>query len=157
MATILNGSMNGLSLQSASGAKPIELSFPLPDAPTTHVNLHLTDNQNSLLVFLTTSTTESASGTAPLGSLIYAIPNTSNPRALPLTTPLVPHASTQDFATRVATALARKVSKPVYVGSSLSFSNAALGGVVEEEMRGLSRCIDVIVRCVDGKISHSVV
>lgn len=79
----------------------------------------------------------------------------SNPSALPLTTPLLPHASSQDFATRVAIALARKVKKPVYVGSSLSFSGTAMGGAVEEEMRGLSRCIEVIVGVVEGRLSRT--
>ncbi|KAJ4362680.1 hypothetical protein N0V95_001388 [Ascochyta clinopodiicola] len=53
---------------------PIEVSFPLPKAPRTDINLQLSDNGPNITVFLTTSTPDSASS-VPLGSLVYAMPN----------------------------------------------------------------------------------
>ena len=34
---------------------------------------------------------------------------------------------------------------PVYVGGSVSFAGAGLGGTVEEEMDGIRRCVEVVV------------
>jgi hypothetical protein len=50
-----------------------------------------------------------------------------------------------DFATRLAKVLARKTAKPVYVGNSISFASAGMGGTVEEEMEGFRRCVEVVV------------
>lgn len=52
---------------------------------------------------------------------------------------------------RLAKLLARKLSVPVYVGNSISFATAGLGGTVEEELDGLKRCIDVVVEAVEKK------
>jgi len=37
------------------------------------------------------------------------------------------------------------VGKPVYVGNSISFAAAGMGGTVEEEMEGFRRCVEVVV------------
>jgi hypothetical protein len=55
---------------------PIEVSFPLPKAPHTNIHVQLTDNGPNLLLFLTTSSAESASSST-LGSFVYAMPNVS--------------------------------------------------------------------------------
>ena len=54
-----------------------------------------------------------------------------------------------DFATRLAKVLARKVGKPVYVGNSVSFASAGMGGTVEEEMEGFRRCVEVVVALLE--------
>lgn len=54
--------------------EPIQVSFPLPKAPRTDINLQLQDNGPNITVFLTTSTPDSASS-VPLGSLVYTMPN----------------------------------------------------------------------------------
>jgi hypothetical protein len=41
--------------------------------------------------------------------------------------------------------LARKTAKPVYVGNSISFASAGLGGTVEEEMEGFKKVVEVIM------------
>jgi hypothetical protein len=41
--------------------------------------------------------------------------------------------------------LARKIAKPVYVGNSISFASAGLGGTVEEEMEGFKKVVEVIM------------
>jgi hypothetical protein len=56
---------------------PIEVSFPLPRAPHTNIHLQLTNNGPNLLLFLTTSSPESATSSA-LGSFVYAMPNVRN-------------------------------------------------------------------------------
>ena len=58
-----------------SSARPIELSFPMPKAPETSIHVHLTINTTSLLLFLAPSTSGEASGTASMGSFVYAIPD----------------------------------------------------------------------------------
>jgi len=58
-----------------TGAKPIQLSVALPHSPDTRIRLHLTIHKLSLLLFLTTTSVESASTTASVGSFVYAIPN----------------------------------------------------------------------------------
>ncbi|KAF2816582.1 uncharacterized protein BDZ99DRAFT_458436 [Mytilinidion resinicola] len=119
-----------------------ELSFPLPRAPQSHIHLHLTNHTTSLLLFLTSSG-ESASTLSSLGSFVYAMPNRTGGQ--PLSTPLYTQGSTLDFATRLARVLAKKVGKPVYVGNSVSFAGAGMGGTVEEEMEGFRRCVEVVV------------
>ncbi|KAF2740836.1 hypothetical protein EJ04DRAFT_530967 [Polyplosphaeria fusca] len=127
----------------ASSINPIEVSFPLPKAGQTDVHLQFTNNATNLLLFLTTTTTES-SAAAPLGSFVYAMPNKASPSD-PLSTPLYTHSATLDFTTRLAKVLAKKTGKPVYVGNSISFASAGMGGTVEEEVEGFRRCIEVIV------------
>ncbi|EOA85437.1 uncharacterized protein SETTUDRAFT_49170, partial [Exserohilum turcica Et28A] len=142
---------------------PIEVSFPLPKAPATNIHLQLTNNGPNLVVFLTTASPESASASAPLGSFVYAMPNVRvfsvlsyaycsvvgiSKKATPadtLSTPLYTHGATLDFTTRLAKVLARKLGKPVYVGNSMSFASAGMGGTVEEEMEGFRRVVGVVV------------
>ncbi|KAF2497238.1 hypothetical protein BU16DRAFT_526258 [Lophium mytilinum] len=119
-----------------------ELSFPLPRAPQSHIHLRLTNHTTSVLLFLTTSV-ESTSTLSSLGSFVYAMPNRTGGQ--PLSTPLYTQGSTLDFATRLARLLAKKLGKPVYVGNSISFAGAGMGGTVEEEMEGFRRCVDVVV------------
>lgn len=66
-----------------------------------------------------------------------------------LSTPLYTHSGTLDFTTRLAKVLARKIGKPVYVGNSISFASAGMGGTVEEEMEGFKRCVQVVVGLLD--------
>lgn len=63
---------------------PIQISFPLPRAPETSIHLHLTINEVSLLLFLTTALNGDTSTTPPLGSFVYALPNVSISFALTL-------------------------------------------------------------------------
>jgi hypothetical protein len=55
--------------------EPIQLSLPLPHAPSVRVNIHLTIQSTSIVLFLTTSSADAASTSCPLGSFVYAIPN----------------------------------------------------------------------------------
>lgn len=48
-----------------------------------------------------------------------------------------------EYATRTAKILARRMGVPVYVGCSID--STALGLVVEEEMEGLKRIVEVIM------------
>jgi hypothetical protein len=151
---------------------PIEVSFPMPRAPHTNIQLQLTNNGPNLLLFLTTTTADAASS-SPLGSFVYAMPNVSyfmlssihafatmpeghkkrwlkstTQRASPtetLSTPLFTHSATLDFTTRLSKILARRTSKPVYVGNSISFASAGMGGTVEEEMEGFRRVVEVVM------------
>ena len=45
--------------------------------------------------------------------------------------------------------LARKTGKPVYVGNSISFASAGMGGTVEEEMEGFRRVVEVAMGLLD--------
>ncbi|KAJ4288474.1 hypothetical protein N0V90_011710 [Kalmusia sp. IMI 367209] len=126
---------------------PISVAFPLPKAPQTNIHLQLYNNGPNVLLFLTTSTPESSTA-APLGSLVYAMPNRTNPSD-PLSTPLFTPQNTLDFTTRLAKVLARKLKRPVYVGNSMSFASAGMGGTVEEEMEGFRRVVEVVVGLVD--------
>lgn len=73
------------------------------------------------------------------------MPNRTNRAAPSLSTPLYTQSSTLDFATRLAKVLAKRVGKPVYVGNSISFAAAGMGGTVEEEMEAFKRCVEVVV------------
>lgn len=48
-----------------------------------------------------------------------------------------------EYTTRLAKILARRMARPVYVGCSLD--PGALGLMVEEEMEGLSRVVDMVM------------
>ena len=37
------------------------------------------------------------------------------------------------------------MEKPVYVGNSISFASAGMGGTVEEEMEGFRRVVEVVM------------
>lgn len=41
--------------------------------------------------------------------------------------------------------LARKTGKPVYVGNSISFASAGMGGTVEEELEGFKKVVEIVV------------
>ncbi|KAK8190793.1 hypothetical protein BKA81DRAFT_285676, partial [Phyllosticta paracitricarpa] len=128
--------------------KPVQLSFPLPRASNTRINIHLTIQSTALLLFVTTTSPEHDAGaTAPMGSFVYAMPSTttSSSQQQPISTPLYVQAPTLDLATRLARILARKSGRPTYVGNSTSFASAGLGGSVEEEMEGLARVVEVVM------------
>ncbi|KAI9701089.1 MAG: hypothetical protein M1836_001758 [Candelina mexicana] len=150
-STTTNGALSPYSTPSIA---PIELSFPLPKSPNTTVHLHLTNHTTSLLLFLTTTTGESISTPSSLGSFVYAMPDRTNTRNV-LSTPLYTRESSLETATRLAKLLARKMGKPVYVGSSISFAGGGMGGTVEEEMEGFERIVDVVLgvvgRGVEGR------
>jgi hypothetical protein len=77
--TTTSMSAHAMATTSANGDAshaPIEVSFPLPRAPHTSIHLQLTNNGPNLLLFLTTSSAESANSSA-LGSFVYAMPNVS--------------------------------------------------------------------------------
>lgn len=148
---------------------PIEISFPLPKAGNTNINLQLRDNGPNITLFLTTSTPDAASA-IPLGSLVYAMPNVCcQPLTVssqgsadqliqratpsqPLSTPLFTHSATLDFTTRLSKLLARKTGKPIYVSSSMSFANAGMGGTVEEEMEGFKRVVEVVMGLLNKEV-----
>ncbi|KAK7187958.1 hypothetical protein DPSP01_003155 [Paraphaeosphaeria sporulosa] len=134
-------------LNGEASTSPISVSFPLPRAPQTNIHVQLHDNGPNILLFLATSTPES-SNAAPLGSFVYAMPNRNNPSD-PLSTPLFTPPTTLDFTTRIAKILTRKLKKPVYVGNSISFASAGMGGTVEEEMEGFKRVVEVVVGLVN--------
>lgn len=153
---------NSQNLEEQPPVRPIELSFPLPKAPETRIHLHLTINTTSLVLFLTTSLSGDTSTTAPLGSFVYALPDVSlaschshpyksdrssqriNPGQT-LSTPLYTYESSLEFTTRLAKLLARKTGKATYVGNSISFASAGMGGTVEEEMEGFKKVVEVVV------------
>ena len=62
-----------------------------------------------------------------------------------LSTPLYTYESSVEFTTRLAKLLARKTAKPVYVGNSISFASAGMGGTVEEEIEGFKKVIEVVI------------
>lgn len=68
-----------------------------------------------------------------------------------LSTPLYTQGATLDFTTRLAKLLARKIGKPVYVGNSMSFASAGMGGTVEEEMEGFRRVVEVVMGLLKEK------
>ena len=62
-----------------------------------------------------------------------------------LSTPLYTYESSVEFTTRLAKLLARKVGKAVYVGNSISFASAGMGGTVEEEIDGFKKVVEVVM------------
>jgi hypothetical protein len=55
--------------------------------------------------------------------------------------------------------LARKTYKPVYVGNSMSFASAGMGGTVEEEIEGFKKVVAVVmgeVQKTEGQIRNGV-
>lgn len=69
----------------------------------------------------------------------------------PLFTPLYTYESSLEFTTRLAKLLARKVGKPVYVGNSILFASAGMGGSVEEEMEGFKKVVEVVMEELQKK------
>jgi hypothetical protein len=74
----------------------------------------------------------------------------SSDTAHPLSTALYTVGASLDFTTRLARLLARKTNKPTYVGNSISFAGAGLGGTVEEEMEGFRRVVDIVIASIEG-------
>jgi len=71
-----------------------------------------------------------------------------------ISTPLYTYESSVEFTSRLAKLLARKTGKPVYVGNSISFASAGMGGTVEEEMEGFKKVVEVVmeeVKKIDGQ------
>lgn len=62
-----------------------------------------------------------------------------------LCTHLCTYESSIDFTTRLAKLLARKIKRPIYVGNSMSFASAGMGGTVEEEMEGFKKVVEVVM------------
>jgi hypothetical protein len=56
---------------------------------------------------------------------------------------------TLDFATRLATILAKRTNKPIYVGNSISIASAGSGGDVQEEMESFKKIVSVVIASVD--------
>lgn len=123
---------------------PIELSFPLPKSLGTLIHLHLTISTTSILLFLTTTEGGDRSTPASLGSFVCALPDRSNP-GLTISTPLYIHEPSLEFTTRLARLLAHKSKRPVYVGNSISFATAGMGGTVEEEMEGFRKVVEIVM------------
>ncbi|OJJ87699.1 proteasome assembly chaperone 4 family protein [Aspergillus glaucus CBS 516.65] len=125
-----------------SQIQPKELSFLLPKALHTTAHIHLTALETCAMVFITTSTPGDNTGSAkPMGSFVYAMPDRINPKSVLSTTLYT--SSSIEFTTRLAKILARRMARPVYVGCSLD--PGALGLMVEEEMEGLGRIVDVVM------------
>ncbi|KAL2838886.1 hypothetical protein BJY01DRAFT_219619 [Aspergillus pseudoustus] len=127
----------------AQPARPMELSFPLPKSLHTTAHIHLTVLDSCTMVFLATSTPgDSAGSVKPMGSLIYAMPDRTSSRST-ISTTLYTTPSTEEYATRVAKILARRMHVPVYVGCSIDPS--ALSLLPEEEMEGLTKIVDTVM------------
>ncbi|CAK4030127.1 uncharacterized protein RCC_09633 [Lecanosticta acicola] len=124
-------------------SKPIEIAIDLPQSPGIRVNVHLTTLETSILLFLTSSSTETAQGAASMGSFVYAMPDRYNPTQ-PMSTALYTMPSSLDFTTRIAKVLCRRLQKPCYVGCSINLSGAAGGGSVEEEMEAFRNIVEVV-------------
>jgi hypothetical protein len=62
-----------------------------------------------------------------------------------ISTPLFTYESSIEFTTRLARLLARRTGKPIYVGNSISFASAGLGGTVDEEMEGFKKVVEVVM------------
>lgn len=123
--------------------KPQEISFPLPKALHTTAHVHLTILETCVTIFLATTTPGEPGGSLkPMGSFIYAMPDRHSPRSV-ISTVLYSSPSTEEYTSRVAKILARRMSLPVYVGCSID--PRALELAVEEEMEGLSKLVEVIM------------
>jgi len=55
-----------------------------------------------------------------------------------------------DFTTRLAKVLVRKTQRAVHVGSSATFTGAAGGGTVEEEMESFKRIVEVVGKEIEN-------
>ncbi|KAF7593288.1 hypothetical protein BBP40_011747 [Aspergillus hancockii] len=128
----------------APQVQPQEISFPFPKALHTNAHIHLTLFDTCATVFLATSTPgDSAGSVKPMGSFIYAMPDRTNTRNT-LSTTLYNSPASVEYTTRIAKVLARRMRIPVYVGCSID--PTALGQTVEEEMEGLTKIVDVIIK-----------
>jgi len=52
---------------------------------------------------------------------------------------------TLEFTTRLAKLVAKKTRLPAYVGNSISFASAGLGGTVEEEMEAFKQVAELVL------------
>lgn len=52
----------------------------------------------------------------------------------------------------MARLFAKKTQLPVYVGSSISFESAGLGGTVEEEMEAFRKVVDIVAEKLQTKL-----
>jgi Proteasome assembly chaperone 4 len=68
----------------------------------------------------------------------------------PLSTPLCTVEPTFELTTRLAKLLAKKTRLPVYVGNSMSFASAGLGGTMEEEMEAFKQVAGLVL----SKLQH---
>ncbi|KAL4799097.1 hypothetical protein BDV19DRAFT_355978 [Aspergillus venezuelensis] len=126
-----------------------ELSFPLSKALHTTAHIHLTVLDTCVMIFLATSTPGDSSGSVkPMGSFIYAMPDRTSPRST-ISTTLYTAASTEEYATRIAKILARRMGVPVYLGCSIN--PVALGLLPEEEMEGLTGIVDKVMKKWDER------
>ncbi|KAB8230101.1 hypothetical protein BDV23DRAFT_156407 [Aspergillus alliaceus] len=144
MATAAEAAMPPQVANVAPHVKPQELSFPLPKALHTTAHIQLTVLDTCAMVFLATSTPgDSAGSVKPMGSFIYAMPDRTNTRNT-ISTTLYNIPGSVEYTTRIAKILARRMKIPVYVGSSID--PTALGLLVEEEMEGLTKIVDAIMK-----------
>ncbi|KAE8160712.1 hypothetical protein BDV40DRAFT_289917 [Aspergillus tamarii] len=144
MATAVEASIPPQVENLAPHAKPQELSFPLPKALHTTAHIHLTLLGTCATVFLATSTPgDSAGSVKPMGSFVYAMPDRTNPRNT-ISTTLYNLPGSVEYTIRIAKILARRMTVPVYVGCSID--PTALGLLVEEEMEGLTKIVEVIMQ-----------
>ncbi|KAF3392312.1 hypothetical protein DPV78_010741 [Talaromyces pinophilus] len=143
MATTISNQPPPLSDSANPSLKPIELSFPLPKTPHTTVHIHLTPMKTSTMVFLSTTTPgDSGSTMKPMGSFVYAMPDSTNPKST-ISTILCNSPGSIEYATRTAKVLARKTKLPVYVGCNID--PVSTGTTVEEEMEGFKKIVDAIM------------
>ncbi|KAF4547540.1 Hypothetical protein D9617_40g012790 [Elsinoe fawcettii] len=131
-------------------AEPIQLAVPQPFTPTARLHIHLTILATTLILFVTSGGSDSGTSGAAMGSFVYAMPDRYNPTQ-PISTTLYTSPASQDFATRLAKVLAKRTGKAVHVGSSVSFADAAQGGIVEEEMEGFKRIVDVVTAQIEAR------
>ena len=141
---------------------PIQLSLPLPRSMDTRIYIQLTVKSKAVVLFLTTASAEEATSPTPLGSFVYALPDVGFPPLLqywyrgltlvqrynptqPLSTPLCTVEPTLEFTTRLAKLITRRTQLPTYVGNSVSFANAGLGGTVEEEMEAFKQVAELVL------------
>jgi hypothetical protein len=59
------------------------------------------------------------------------------------------------MANMIAKMVARRTGLPAYVGNSLSFSNTALGGAVEEQMDLFKKIAEVVVEHLKPRADSS--
>lgn len=62
----------------ATDPEPVQLSFPMPNAPATNIYLHLTVNATSVVLFLSSLAADSGAAAVAMGSFVYAMPNVSS-------------------------------------------------------------------------------
>jgi hypothetical protein len=148
-----------MSSQEIQRSPTLQLSVLLPRSTQTRIHIHLTAYSKAIMLFLTTtgpSEGDDPSGLATLGSFVYALPsvrcyipsdpsnNTQPSLSTPLCTNIYVRETSIEFTRRMAIILTRKLSLPVYVGNSMSFDSAGLGGSVEEEIEGFKKVVEVV-------------